>query len=208
MESKTGVRKFDLNVEKILEDWEVHHGIREIIANAIDEEVLTDCKPMEISKDREGGWHFRDFGRGLKYEHLTQKESDEKLKNSHVIGKFGIGLKDALATFDRRKIKVFIKSRHGEMTLGKSEKHGFEDLITLHAYIRPPSDPKFVGTEFVLKGCTAGADLKRYYELVLTDGLNLRHDIVHGLLDPKLMTKSTVELIIHLLLTLTRFKVS
>ncbi len=180
MESKTGVRKFDLNVEKILEDWEVHHGIREIIANAIDEEVLTDCKPMEISKDREGGWHFRDFGRGLKYEHLTQKESDEKLKNPHVIGKFGIGLKDALATFDRRKIKVFIKSRHGEMTLGKSEKHGFEDLITLHAYIRPPSDPKFVGTEFVLKGCTA-KDVEKAKDLFLIfSGEKVVEETKHG----------------------------
>ncbi len=30
-------RSFDLNIEKILEDWDIHHGIREIIANAIDE---------------------------------------------------------------------------------------------------------------------------------------------------------------------------
>jgi len=34
-------KKFDLNIEKILEDWEVYHAIREVIANAIDEEILT-----------------------------------------------------------------------------------------------------------------------------------------------------------------------
>jgi len=34
-------KKFDLNIERILEDWEVYHAIREVIANAIDEQVLT-----------------------------------------------------------------------------------------------------------------------------------------------------------------------
>jgi len=61
------------------------------------------------------------------------------------------------------------------------------------------SDESFVST--------AGEDLIRYYELVLTDGLKLRHYMAHGLLDPEQMTKPNVELIIHLLLTLTRFKV-
>lgn len=148
-------KPFDLNVEKILEDWEIYHGIREIIANAIDEETLTGCKPTEISKDNTGRWHFKDYGRGLKYQHLTQKEDPEKLKNPHVIGKFGIGLKDALATFDRRKVKVHVKSMYGDITIGKSEKHGFEDLITLHAFVSPPSEPNFAGTEFILEGCTA-----------------------------------------------------
>lgn len=147
-------KKFDLNIEKILEDWEVHHAIREVIANAVDEEILTGTKKMEIFKDKKRRWHIRDFGRGLRYEHLTQKEDEEKLKNPNVIGKFGIGLKDALATFDRKEIRVFIKSRHEDITLGKSEKHDFEDVITLHAYIHPPSDPNFIGTEFVLEGCT------------------------------------------------------
>ncbi|MHA1834172.1 MAG: ATP-binding protein [Candidatus Baldrarchaeia archaeon] len=142
-----------MNIERILEDWEVFHTIREVIANAIDEQVLTKTRGIEIFKDGEGRWHIRDFGRGLRYEHLTQKEDDEKLGNPHVIGKFGIGLKDAFATFDRKGVKVFIRSRHGDITIGKSQKHGFEDIITLHAYIYPPSDPNFVGTEFILGGC-------------------------------------------------------
>lgn len=45
------VKKFDLNIEKILEDWEVHHAIREVIANAIDEQLLTKTKDIEIFKD-------------------------------------------------------------------------------------------------------------------------------------------------------------
>ena len=159
-------KKFDLNIEKILEDWEVYHAVREIIANAIDEQVLTETKPIKIWKDKEGKWHVRDFGRGLRYEHLTQKENDEKLRNSHVIGKFGIGLKDALATFDRHNVGVFIKSKYGNMTIGKSQKYGFEDIVTLHAYIYPPSDPNFVGTEFILERVT-DEDIEKAKDLFL-----------------------------------------
>ncbi|MEM3573999.1 MAG: ATP-binding protein [Nitrososphaeria archaeon] len=142
------VKKFDLNIEKILEDWDIFHALREVIANALDEQLLTKTKDIEIFKDRNGIWHIRDYGRGLKYEHLTQKENDEKLKNPHVIGKFGIGLKDALATFDRKRVKVFIKSKYGDISLTKSKKHGFNDVVTLHACIYPPSEPNFIGTEF------------------------------------------------------------
>lgn len=160
------LKKFDLNIERILEDWEIHHAIREIIANAIDEEILTGIKKLEISKGRKGRWHIRDFGRGLAYEHLTQKEDEEKLKNPNVIGKFGIGLKDALATFDRKKVKVLIKSRHGNITFGKSEKHDFEDVITLHAYVHPSLDLNFIGTEFVLDGCV-DKDIEKAKDLFL-----------------------------------------
>lgn len=159
-------KKFDLNIEKILENWEVYHAIREVIANALDEQVLTKTKPIKIWKDREGKWHIRDFGRGLRYEHLTQKENDEKLRNPYVIGKFGIGLKDALATFDRHNVKVFIKSKYGDITIGKSKKHDFEDIITLHAYIHPPSDSNFVGTEFILDGVT-DEDIEKAKDLFL-----------------------------------------
>jgi hypothetical protein len=64
------VKKFDLNIEEILEDWEVHHAVREVIANAIDEQLLTKTRGIEIFKDPKGKWHIRDYGRGLKYEHL------------------------------------------------------------------------------------------------------------------------------------------
>jgi len=159
-------KKFDLNVEKILEDWEVYHAIREVIANAIDEQVLTKTKDIEISKDHGGKWHVRDCGRGIRYEHLTQKECEEKLRNPHVIGKFGIGLKDALATFDRKGLKVLIKSKYGDITLGKSQKHDFEDITTLHAYVSPPSDAHFIGTDFILEGAE-DQDIEKAKELFL-----------------------------------------
>lgn len=146
------MKKFDLNIEKILENWETKHAIREIIANALDEQKLSKSSEIEITKDPNGSWHIRDFGRGLRYEHFTQKENDEKLAAEGIIGKFGIGLKDALATFERKGVGLKILSRFGDIILGKSQKSGFEDLITLHAYIDEPSNPNLVGTEFILSG--------------------------------------------------------
>jgi hypothetical protein len=143
------MKKFDLNIEKILENWDLSHAIREVIANALDEQFLTNSKEVKISKG-ENSWIIRDFGRGLKYTHLTQNENKEKLTNSSVIGKFGIGLKDALATFDRKKIKVVAISKYGQITIEKSEKDGFKDIVTLHAIINEPNDSKFIGTEFEL----------------------------------------------------------
>ena len=168
MSVKSGIepKPFDLNIEKILEDWEVYHALREVIANAIDEQLLTKTQEIEITKDKDGNWRIRDYGRGLKYEHLTQKENMEKLTNPNVIGKFGIGLKDALATFDRRNISVLIESKYGDITLGKLKKHAFEDISTLHAYISLPSDPNFIGTEFTFKGVTL-SDIKKAKDLFL-----------------------------------------
>lgn len=147
------MKKFDLNIEKILEDWEMHHAIREIIANALDEQLLTKTDDVVIAKNG-NSWIIRDFGRGLKYSHLTQNENQEKLSSANVIGKFGIGLKDALATFDRRGAKVSAKSKYGHISIEKSPKQGFQDINTLHAIIEDPIDAHFVGTEFELKGVT------------------------------------------------------
>ena len=138
------MKKFDLNIEKILENWETFHAVRELIANALDEQLLTNTKEVEILKHG-NSWIIRDFGRGLKYTHLTQNENQEKLSNPNVIGKFGIGLKDALATFDRKGIKVTAKSKHSQITIAKSEKEGFNDILTLHAIIENPKKQLLLG---------------------------------------------------------------
>lgn len=147
------MKQFDLNIEKILENWETYHAIREIIANALDEQLLTNTRDVEITKQGKQ-WRIRDYGRGLKYTHLTQNENQEKLSNSRVIGKFGIGLKDALATFDRKGIKVLIRAKFGDITLTRAAKEGFSDIITLHANISDPTDDTLVGTEFLIDGAT------------------------------------------------------
>jgi len=149
------VRQFDLNIERVLEHWTIAHALREIIANTLDEQTLTRTADPAIYKDAQGAWHIKDSGRGLCYEHLTQNENQEKLKNAGlVIGKFGVGLKDALATFDRHNIQIYIFSAHGDITISKTTKHGFTDIVTLHALIRPPSYPYLVGTEVILVGIT------------------------------------------------------
>jgi len=145
------MKQFDLNIEKILENWETYHAIREVIANALDEQLLTDTKGVEITKQG-NKWYIRDYGRGLRYTNLTQNENQEKLSNPRVIGKFGIGLKDALATFDRKGIKVLIKSKFGDITLSKAAKEGFTDIVTLHANISDPTNGALVGTEFIIDG--------------------------------------------------------
>lgn len=148
------MKKFDLNIEKILENWEAHHAIREIIANALDEQKLTQTEDIKIFKDENNEWHIKDYGRGITIEHFTQNENEEKLNAEGVIGKFGIGLKDALATFDRKNINVKIISKNGEFTIGKSVKVGFDEIFTLHIYINSSPDPAFIGTEFILSNIT------------------------------------------------------
>lgn len=142
---------FDLNIEQVLENWTVAHAIREIIANALDEHLLTDTNVPEIVK-LDDAWHVTDFGRGLRREHLTQNENREKLDSDRVIGKFGVGLKDALATFDRHGIGVRLCSRHGDITIAQAAKHGFDDIVTLHAFITAPANPSMAGTDAVLTG--------------------------------------------------------
>lgn len=143
---------FDLNIEKVLEHWTVSFAVRELIANALDEQALTGTADPEIYKDDSGCWHVSDAGRGVRYEHLTQNENAEKRRHPQVIGQFGMGLKDALAVFDRRGVAVMIRSPHATITTGRRPKEGFPDVITLHALVSPPSGPDQVGTDITLCG--------------------------------------------------------
>jgi hypothetical protein len=145
---------FDLNVEKVLEHWSVPFAVRELIANALDEQMMTGTAEPLIYKDPEGRWHVSDSGRGVRYEHLTQNENAEKRRHPQVIGQFGMGLKDALAVFDRRGIGVVIRSPHATITTGRRPKDGFPDVITLHALVAPPDVPGSVGTDITLTGVT------------------------------------------------------
>ena len=61
-------REFDLNIERVLENWTVAHALREVIANALDEQALTGTAEPQIYADAEGRWHIRDWGHGLREE--------------------------------------------------------------------------------------------------------------------------------------------
>lgn len=159
--SDQGAQLFDLNIEKILEAWDNAHAVRELIANALDEQALSGTADVEIAKDAAGDWIIRDFGRGLQYRHFTQNENPEKLNAvGKVIGKFGVGLKDAMATLDRNHVTVEIESRHGIITLTQQGKHGFGDVVTLHAAVARPRDAAFQGTAVRLSGL-ADTDMER-----------------------------------------------
>jgi hypothetical protein len=144
---------FDLNIEDVLENWEPYHAIREVISNALDEQAISNTKQIEI-KEGEDGWHIRDFGRGIQIEHFTMNENPEKLEATDgVIGKFGVGLKDALATFNRNGINPEIRSVHGTFTVEAHTKHGFDEISTLHVvYDDTPNEIE--GTDVYLAGAT------------------------------------------------------
>ena len=179
-------REFDLNIEKILESWEVFHAVREIIANALDEQIITQTKDICIYKTENNCWHIVDYGRGLNYHHLTQNENTEKLSNDKLIGRFGVGLKDALATLYRHNVKVKISSKYGIITLKQASKVGFEDIVTLHADILKPEDEDMVGTDFCLQGCS-DEDIKKAKSLFLKFSQNeiLESTIYGDIIDKK-----------------------
>lgn len=146
---------FDLNIDRVLAHWTVPFALRELIANALDESTLTGTVDPVIEADKDGAWHIRDFGRGLRYGHLTQNESSEKRRHAGVVGQFGIGLKDALAVCDRRGVGITLRSRHGDIHTERRAKVGFDDVVTVHAIVTSPSDPDLLGTDVVLTGVTA-----------------------------------------------------
>lgn len=136
---------FDLNIEKVLEHWTVSFAIREFISNAIDEQRLTNTKSIDVYKD-DGIWVIRDYGRGIQSKHFSQNENEEKLKSKKLIGKFGVGLKDALAVLSRHNKKVEIISKYSNVHTEMKAKDNFE-LETLHAVFGEIIDSNFIGTE-------------------------------------------------------------
>ena len=65
-----------------MEHWTVAHALREIIANALDESILSRTKDPIIFKDGDRKWHIVDYGRGLTHHHLTQNENKEKTNHA------------------------------------------------------------------------------------------------------------------------------
>ena len=160
---------FDLNIEQVLEHWTVAHAVRELLANALDEHLLGHSDAPEVWKDdRTGAWHVRDTGRGLRAEHFTQNENPEKLLSDAVIGRFGVGLKDALAVLDRHHIGVVIETPTATITTVRRPKADFGETVTLHAaFGDPPSGAPIDrrGTHILLSGLADEevAEAKRYF---------------------------------------------
>jgi len=139
---------FDLNIEKVLEHWSVSFAVREFISNAFDEQLLTGTKPINVYKE-DNIWHIRDYGRGIQSKHFSQNEDQEKLAAKNLIGKFGVGLKDALAVLNRHNTKVQIVSRFSNVCTELYPKGNF-GIKTLHAVFDDNVDQTFVGTDIRL----------------------------------------------------------
>ena len=149
------IRQFDLNIEKFLEHWDAEHAVREIISNALDEQALTGTREVLIEQAGPAAWRIRDYGRGLRIEHFTLNENDEKIRNRDaVIGKFGVGLKDAVATLARLGASVEARSRFGTFRIAHLPKHAFGDIVTIHV-VFDDSPQEVQGTEFMLGGLSA-----------------------------------------------------
>ena len=99
---------------------------------------------------------YQGLRRGLQYMHFTQNENSEKLESPGLIGKFGVGLKDALGVFYRNNIDVTIHSKYSTVTLAMSSKPGF-NVQTLHAVFSEPEHPNMEGTDVILTGITKDA---------------------------------------------------
>lgn len=180
-------KEFDLNMEEeLLEAWVVSDAIRELIANAVDESKLSGTSEPDIHQDEQGRWHIQDYGRGLTHQDLTQGEDEEKLENpDKVIGKFGVGLKDALAVLYRHDVDVTVHSRHISFTVEQASKAGFDDIETLHAVIRKPERPDLEGTEVILDGCSEN-DIEQAKQnfLTYTDATRLEDTRFGDVLEP------------------------
>ena len=125
----------DLNIKQILSDWKISDAIRELIANAIDEHLITNqTDPIKVDyNEQTKTLVIQDNGRGIKNIHFIQNESNEKKGAFNTIGKFGIGLKDAIAVLVSHDIKVTFISDYGIYTPVMTRKEGIkEDISTIH----------------------------------------------------------------------------
>lgn len=146
---------YDLNIQNILEDWKPEDAIREFISNALDETKLSQTnQEPNIFKDSDGLWHIRDYGRGLKPNSFIQNESEEKLNRNDMIGKFGIGLKDAIATLVRNKISFYILADQERYDAEYRIKTGGSNELTIHMVASPiPKTQRIQGTDVII-ACT------------------------------------------------------
>ena len=143
------MKYYDLNIKKILREWTIANALREIISNAIDESKISKTKEPVIKKEN-GKWTITDFGRGIKISNFSQDENKEKLNMENVIGKFGIGLKDAIAVLNRLKIEFIILTKSFKAYPVLKNKEGFDEE-TIHIAIEENANPLLEGTKFVFE---------------------------------------------------------
>ena len=67
MPSSKYPKYFDLNIGNVLDHLDIEDSLKEIISNALDEHILTECKrSIRIYKNNNHKWCICDYGRGIK----------------------------------------------------------------------------------------------------------------------------------------------
>ena len=125
----------DLNIKDIDNNWTINDAIRELVANAIDEHILTNItNDIKITYNSQTKTLIiSDEGRGIKNLHFIENANKEKLNHSNVFGKYGVNLKNAIAVLVNNHVNVTIKSDFGIYTPLITNKQGVtEQIPTIH----------------------------------------------------------------------------
>jgi len=181
------VKAFDLNTYTTLEHWNISHALRELIANALDETSLIEDENLPIlTLSENGDLLISDRGRGLQIKHFIQNEDDEKTKNNNMIGKFGIGLKDAISVLHRYKKVIFIESKYLYIdTIELKSKHEF-DVKSLHVLIDNSKNIDFIGTTIKISNISQEEFNITKDHFIIYSERNLIHKTKHGEIYDKL----------------------
>ena len=141
----------DLDIKEILEDCEVCHAIREVVANSLDGH-----KMHEINKDiifnydnNQKQIEIMDFDSGKKSEQFIQTENKAKLDRDDVIGRFEVGLTDSIATLHGNKAVFKIYSKYGTCAPIERMKTG-TSIETIHMYESETTDNNLKGTKLTI----------------------------------------------------------
>lgn len=143
------IENIDLNIgQAYLSEWTVDMAIRELIANAIDE---SENGIIDIEKISEGVWKITNKGSEIKPANFLIKEG-EKNKEKGKIGKFGIGLKDAIGVLMSRGILVRIFTSEYQYIAEYRKKSKIIDDKCLFINIYN-NTREWLGTEVILENC-------------------------------------------------------
>lgn len=127
------IQYLDLNCKTILENWTISDAIRELISNAYDESVLSNTIDPKIFYDPSSKQiSIIDYGRGINSYSFIQNENNEKKLNKKIIGKFGVGLKDAIAVLFKFNKNITIQSVCGTFSPVMKNKNNINDIQTIH----------------------------------------------------------------------------
>ena len=122
----------DLNIgTQCLENWENHNAIRELIANSLDEHIISKiAQPIAINHSK-NKCEIIDYGAGITKSSFIIQSNSNKLSNEKLIGQFGFGMKDAIAVLCKNDIHVIIYTRDFIFTPSYTQRANTSD-ITLH----------------------------------------------------------------------------